>query len=342
MLIVPEGTDKYNNLFCTIRAPDGGDVAELLTQNGLVKVVDWSLAMMTAGAATLRAAEKAAKLARRCMWRSYVAPPPNPNSLIGKNFLGTVVEVASGDSIVIADSDTGAERRVTMSSIRAPKMGNERRGIKPEPWAHEAKEFLRTRCVGKRVKVSMEYQRKIPTQGDGPEIVLDMGTVLLPTDQLKGEDTNNGVTELNVAEMLVLRGLASVVRHRNDDEDRSLRYDDLMQAEQRAIKGKKGVQNKDKPAPVHHVNDISQNANKSKQFLPFLQRAGTSHAIVDYVLSGHRLKLSVPKEGALISFAIAGVRCPQRDEPGAAEALRFVRHRCAQRDCEIDVEVRFC
>ena len=341
VLIVPEGTDKYNNLFCTIRAPDGGDVAELLTQNGLVKVVDWSLAMMTAGAATLRAAEKAAKLARRCMWRSYVAPPPNPNSLIGKNFLGTVVEVASGDSIVIADSDTGAERRVTMSSIRAPKMGNERRGIKPEPWAHEAKEFLRTRCVGKRVKVSMEYQRKIPTQGDGPEIVLDMGTVLLPTDQLKGEDNDNGVTELNVAEMLVLRGLASVVRHRNDDEDRSLRYDDLMQAEQRAIKGKKGVQNKDKPAPVHHVNDISQNANKSKQFLPFLQRAGTSHAIVDYVLSGHRLKLSVPKEGALISFAIAGVRCPQRDEPGAAEALRFVRHRCAQRDCEIDVEVRF-
>jgi staphylococcal nuclease domain-containing protein 1 len=269
-----------------------------------------------------------------------VTPPPNPNSLIGKNFLGTVVEVASGDSIVIADADTGAERRVTMSSIRAPKMGNERRGIKPEPWAHEAKEFLRTRCVGKRVKVSMEYQRKIPTQGDGPEIVLDMGTVLLPTDQLKGED-NNGVTELNVAEMLVLRGLASVVRHRNDDEDRSLKYDDLMQAEQRAIKGKKGVQNKDKPAPVHHVNDISQNANKSKQFLPFLQRAGTSHAVVDYVLSGHRLKLSVPKEGALISFAIAGVRCPQRDEPGAAEALRFVRHRCAQRDCEIDVEVSF-
>ena len=351
--IVPEGTDKYDNLFCTVRIPgDGADLAEALAGNGLARCVDWSLSMITAGASKLRAAEKAAKAHRRCVWRDYVAPPPNPNSLVGKNFVGVVVEAASGDSIVVADAETGVERRVTLSSIRAPKLGNERRGIKPEPWAHEAKEFLRVRCVGKSVKVSMEYVRKIPTAnggtagGAGAEasgITLEMGTVMLPTDQLKGEDgsaaTNDtGVAELNVAEMLVLRGLATVVRHRNDDDERSLRYDDLVQAEQRAIKGKKGVQNKDKPAPVHHVNDVSTNAQKSRQILPFLQRAGRSHAIVDYVLSGHRLKLSVPKEGAIVAFAIAGVRCPRGDEPGAAEAYRFVRHTLCQRDCEIEVE----
>ncbi|ACO66294.1 predicted protein [Micromonas commoda] len=351
--IVPEGTDKYDNLFCTVRIPgDGADLAEALAGNGLARCVDWSLSMITAGASKLRAAEKAAKAHRRCVWRDYVAPPPNPNSLVGKNFVGVVVEAASGDSIVVADAETGVERRVTLSSIRAPKLGNERRGIKPEPWAHEAKEFLRVRCVGKSVKVSMEYVRKIPTANGGtaggagaeaPGITLEMGTVMLPTDQLKGEDgsaaTNDtGVAELNVAEMLVLRGLATVVRHRNDDDERSLRYDDLVQAEQRAIKGKKGVQNKDKPAPVHHVNDVSTNAQKSRQILPFLQRAGRSHAIVDYVLSGHRLKLSVPKEGAIVAFAIAGVRCPRGDEPGAAEAYRFVRHTLCQRDCEIEVE----
>ena len=353
--IVPEGTDKYNNLFCTVRTPDGADLAEALAGNGLARCVDWSLAMITAGASKLRAAEKAAKQHRRCVWRDYVPPPPNPNSLVGKNFVGVVVEVASGDSIVVADAETDAERRVTMSSIRAPRLGNERRGIKPEPWAHEAKEFLRARCVGKTVKVSMEYVRKIPTANGGtagtaggngaeaPGITLEMGTVMLPTDQLKGDDgsaatKDTGIAELNVAEMLVLRGLATVVRHRNDDDERSLRYDDLVQAEQRAIKGKKGIQNKDKPAPVHHVNDVSANAQKSRQILPFLQRAGRSHAIVDYVLSGHRLKLSVPKEGAIVAFAIAGVRCPRGDEPGAAEAYRFVRRACCQRDCEIEVE----
>ena len=37
----------------------------------------------------------------------------------------------------------------------------------------------------------------------------------------------------NIAEQLVEKGLASVVRHRRDDEDRSSDYDKLMAAEQR-------------------------------------------------------------------------------------------------------------
>ncbi len=36
----------------------------------------------------------------------------------------------------------------------------------------------------------------------------------------------------NVAEQLIEKGLASVVRHRRDDEDRSPDYDKLMAAEQ--------------------------------------------------------------------------------------------------------------
>lgn len=38
---------------------------------------------------------------------------------------------------------SGVERRVNLSSIRAPRMGTRDRA--PEPWAVEAKEFLR--CV---------------------------------------------------------------------------------------------------------------------------------------------------------------------------------------------------
>lgn len=36
----------------------------------------------------------------------------------------------------------------------------------------------------------------------------------------------------NIAEQLIEKGLASVVRHRRDDEDRSPDYDKLMTAEQ--------------------------------------------------------------------------------------------------------------
>lgn len=67
-----------------------------------------------------------------------------------------MVEVVSGDCVIVADDslpfgDPSAERRVNLSSIRAPKIGNPRREEKPAPYAREAKEFLRTRLIGKQV-----------------------------------------------------------------------------------------------------------------------------------------------------------------------------------------------
>lgn len=39
----------------------------------------------------------------------------------------------------------------------------------------------------------------------------------------------------NIAEQLVEKGLASIVRHKRDDEDRSSEYDKLMAAEQALV-----------------------------------------------------------------------------------------------------------
>lgn len=39
----------------------------------------------------------------------------------------------------------------------------------------------------------------------------------------------------NVAEQLIEKGLATAVRHRRDDEDRSPDYDKLMAAEQASV-----------------------------------------------------------------------------------------------------------
>ena len=55
-------------------------------------------------------------------------------------------QVVSGDVLVIRDSSSSAERRVTLSSIRAPRPA--RRDEKPEPYGTEAKEFLRQRLIG--------------------------------------------------------------------------------------------------------------------------------------------------------------------------------------------------
>lgn len=56
------------------------------------------------------------------------------------------LQVVSGDCLVVNDAAGGAERRVFLSSIRAPRVG--RRNEKPEPYAVEAKEFLRNRLIG--------------------------------------------------------------------------------------------------------------------------------------------------------------------------------------------------
>ena len=55
--------------------------------------------------------------------------------------LGRVVEVVSGDTLVVADAANN-ETRYSLSSIRCPRMGRE-----PEPYAAEAKEALRRRVL---------------------------------------------------------------------------------------------------------------------------------------------------------------------------------------------------
>lgn len=65
-------------------------------------------------------------------------------------------------------------------------------------------------------------------------------------------------------------------------------------------------------------------------------------AVVEYVLSGHRLKVHVPKEGVSIAFAPSGIKTPARaqpasngrpavvGEPYADEALTFTREHFMQ------------
>lgn len=64
------------------------------------------------------------------------------------------------------------------------------------------------------------------------------------------------------------------------------------------------------PDPPSLHFSLSQDTQKAKQFLPFLQRAGRSEAVVEYVFSGSRLKLFMPKETCLITFLLAGEPAP--------------------------------
>jgi staphylococcal nuclease domain-containing protein 1 len=319
-----------------------GNIAERLVKEGFARCVDWSMAMVSKDKDKLRAAEKAAKQQQLRIWKGYQPSSSATLSQGSSNFSGKVVEVVNGDALVIKKGDQQYQK-IWFSSIRPPRMtpkeGDENGGttrrqqqqqrIRPLydiPHMWEAREFLRKKLIGKKVNVKVDYIK--PAQDSFPE-----KTCCTVTRE-----------DINIAEALISKGLAYCLRHKQDDDQRSSQYDELMAAEARAIKNGKGVHSKKEPVP-HRVAELSTDPTKAKQFLPFLQRAGKTVALVEFIASGSRVRLYLPKDTCLISFLLAGISCPRapRDDanPGDAygqQALMYVKDLIMQREVEIEVE----
>nr|KAF6419430.1 staphylococcal nuclease and tudor domain containing 1 [Rousettus aegyptiacus] len=253
-----------------------------------------------------------------------------------------VMQVLNADAIVVK-LNSGDYKTIHLSSIRPPRLEGENtqdknkklRPLYDIPYMFEAREFLRKKLIGKKVNVTVDYIRPASPATE---------TVPAFSERTCATVTIGGI---NIAEALVSKGLATVIRYRQDDDQRSSHYDELLAAEARAIKNGKGLHSK-KEVPIHRVADISGDTQKAKQFLPFLQRAGRSEAVVEYVFSGSRLKLYLPKETCLITFLLAGIECPrgarnlpglvQEGEPFSEEATLFTKELVLQREVEVEVE----
>ncbi|KAI7986641.1 Ribonuclease TUDOR 1 [Camellia lanceoleosa] len=105
--IVLEGVDKFSNLIGSVYYPDGESAKDLaleLIENGLAKYVEWSASMMEEDAKRqLKSAELQAKKTRLRIWTNYIPPATNSKAIHDQNFTGKVVEVVSGDCIIVAD-----------------------------------------------------------------------------------------------------------------------------------------------------------------------------------------------------------------------------------------------
>jgi len=144
--------------------------------------------------------------------------------------------------------------------------------------------------------------------------------------------------------------LATVIRYRQDDDQRSSRYDELMAAENQAVKAAKGLHSK-KEAPGVRINDLTVDHSRIKhQYLPSWQRALRTEAIVEFIASGSRFRIFIPKDSCLVTFLLAGISCPrssrpaingapaQEGEPFGDEALAFVREKILQRDVSVHID----
>ncbi|EGO00009.1 hypothetical protein SERLA73DRAFT_167866 [Serpula lacrymans var. lacrymans S7.3] len=312
-----------------------GNVAEHLVAAGLARVVDWHAGMLASGGGMerLRAAEKVAKEKRVCLYANIPAPSAsaaghaNGSTTHGgtRVFDGTVIRVWSGDQVSVLDRDTNKERRLQLSSTRGPKLADPKQAF----YAHEAREFLRKRLVGKHVKVTIDFVR--PREGEYEE--RECATI------------RYGGQQSNIAEQLIEKGLASVVRHKRDDEDRSSDFDKLMAAEQAAVADTRGIHSgKEQPAHKQPLN-VSDTSTRASQFLSGFKRQGKIPAVVDYVAAGSRFKLLLPKDNQVLTLVLGGVRAPrtarnpsEKSDPYGAEATEFANRRYMQRDVEFEVD----
>lgn len=338
--IVLESVSNTNFLGTVIHP--AGNIAELLLREGFARCVDWSMAILTSEHEKYRQAERSAKERKLRLWKDFVSTVPL--DIKDKEFAGKVLEVVNSDAIVVK-TPSGEAKKIFFSSLRPPRpqvkedtetSGPPREGkrglpLYDVPYMFEAREFLRKKLIGKKVNVLIDYVK--PPNDGFPERTC--ATVK--------------IADVNVAEALISKGLATHVRHRQDDDQRSSCYDDLQAAEVRASKNGKGLHSK-KDVPTHRVADLSGDVGKSRQFLPFLQRAGKSTATVEFVASGSRFRLFLPKETCLLTFLLAGISCPRikafnpagtqiaEDELMGPEAFAFSKELVMQREVEVQVD----
>lgn len=326
--VILEGLSQSggSNFVGSVQHP-AGNIAELLLSQGLAKCVDWSITLATSGPTPLRNAEKAAKEKKLRLWRDFVA-----KKVDNKEFDATVVRILTGDTIIVKPKN-GPERKLQLSSVKQAPRGSgstapnsKSRDVKEVGYQFEAREFLRKKLIGKNVHVIIDYHK--PAQ-DGFE-ARDCATVI--------------ASNHNIAEQLIVRGLATAIRHRKDDDNRSHCYDQLLVAEKKAEEDQKGVHSP-KELPVVRIVDASESAAKSRSFLTFLKRSGKTNAVVEHVANGSRIFVWVPKENCRLSFALSGVRAPRvgrtpndKSEPYGQEALNFVSEKCLQHDVEIEID----
>ncbi|KAK9882943.1 hypothetical protein WA026_023871 [Henosepilachna vigintioctopunctata] len=303
-----------NNFIGTVIHPKG-NIAEFLLREGLAHCEN-----------------------RLRIWKDWQAHQPK---VTGKerDYNAVVTEVVNGDAIMVK-LPNGDHKKVFLSSIRAPKEGSNRteedknvaktkvfRPLYDIPYMFEAREYLRRELIGKKVHVLVDYIQE--ARESYPEKICATVTV-------GGK---------NVAEGLVAKGLASVVKYRADDDQRSSRHHDLLEAETKAIKSQVGIHSKKKAAPLR-VTEID--ATRAKQDFS-LQRAHHIDAIVEFVTSGSRLRLYIPKQNTLCTFLLGGINCPRaarpaigtqpatEAEPFGEEAYKFTKERCLQREVTIQV-----
>jgi staphylococcal nuclease domain-containing protein 1 len=159
---------------------------------------------------------------------------------------------------------------------------------------------------------------------------------------------NNKTPSKNVALMMISEGLATCVKHRQE-EQRSVKYDSLLLAEAEAIAKGKGMHGSVSPPAMKKLNDVSNDSKKAKALLAILPKS-RYRAVIDYVYSGSRFKITIPSENITLQLSLNQIRTPMPSknassgsgarvgEAFALEAKKLSRWQLLQRTVDVHID----
>lgn len=326
------GASQQGALVAIVRHPVGL-IADKLLESGLATVSDWQSNLLGAAAmGTLRAAERTARAKGINLWHGIAVSTPSSASLASdKSYSAVVARIISADTLAVRTS-SGDEKVMQLASVRGPRAND----AKQSSYVSAAREFVRKLIIGKHVKVTVLHTRpKFENFDERDMAVVELAKV------------PSGFSSADLAAIVVEAGYATVIRHRKGEvDDRSPIWDELLEKEAAAIKAKAGFHS-GTPLPPDRVVNASESNTRAAAFLPSLQRQKRVPAVVEFVNTGSRLRLLLPRENARVKFILAGVNTPrvamlnspagEKSEPFGDEAREFSARRLLQRDVEIDV-----
>ncbi|XP_062339597.1 LOW QUALITY PROTEIN: staphylococcal nuclease domain-containing protein 1-like [Osmerus eperlanus] len=260
---------------------------------------------------------------------------------------GIVKMVLSGCAIIVRGQPRGGpppERQINLSNIRTGTLARRAAQSQPdakdtpdEPWAFQAREFLRKKLIGKEVCFRV---------ASNPSSVREYGSVYL------GKDT----TGENIAETLVTEGLATVrrdgFRGNNPEQAR------LGELEDQARAAKKGQWAEGSGS--HTVRDLKYTIENPRNFVDSMHQKPVN-AIIEHVRDGGVVRALLLPDCYLVTVMLSGVKLSsplscatelskcvppsgreadgtETPEPFAAEAKFFTESRLLQRDVQIILE----
>jgi len=228
---------------------------------------------------------------------------------------------------IVGEVPTAAKAKQQLTKM-SDKEKEEREAALERTYAWEAKEYLRRRLIGQRVRCVLDYiqpadQNSNRNQGKGPQ-----------REEKDRHCFSVYLEKNNIAVELCAQGLASPRNHRGG-EPRSKDYEDMLKAETVAKSQHKGKhQNPEKATPLV-INDISSDVDQATKFLPSIKRA-RQRGVVMYVFNASKLKIYVPKENCELTVSISGIQTPRDKEEFSQESVAFVRERVFQREVEFE------